>query len=174
MTVLSQEPCCKSSYPLQPASLVHAVLSHLYFRPYCTCDSSVVGFFLIQRVLTWSFSSSHQETYFFFLLLPVGTLVTTAGATRGASSCVTDSSDSLKSALLESNGFSAAAASCLFASSASLPAISLSEQSLNLMHCKSGETDIYWLSNYSYIHSINCHREAENLSSYHFKSDLCM
>lgn len=62
------------------------------------------------------------------------------GTSGGGTNCLTGSSNSLKSACLESNVFSAAAASCLFASSASLPAISLSEQNLNLMYCKRGGT----------------------------------
>lgn len=72
---------------------------------------------------------------FFLLFLPAGTLVT-GGTAVGASSFeaganVPGSSDSLKSALLESDVFAASAASCFFASS--LSAIILSEQSLSLM-----------------------------------------
>lgn len=105
----------------------------------------------------------HQKADLFFFLLPAGALLTggcdlpDGSFTAGASG----SSGSLECALLESNAFSA---TCLFASSASLSAIILREQSLDLIYCKRGEADFCWLSYYSCIHSmsrINCQNDVE-------------
>lgn len=119
---------------------------------WCVC------FFFKEYLHTWSFRP-HQRIYFFFLFAPAGTLVTTGGGITDASSfgggtnCAPGSSNSLLAVFLDSeDSFSTVASSCLFASAASLSAISLSEQSFNLC-----TADLYWPSNYTYIHIISCH-----------------
>lgn len=143
--------------------------ANLTFIALVICDVEVlfgVGFglyffFFKEHLHTCQFSGFHQKIYFLLLLVPVGTLVTAGGGTADASSfggganCAPGSSNSLKTVLLDSSDTSSSAASfCFFASSASLSAISLSEQDLNLRTAVR-ETHLYWASSCNYTHSMN-------------------